>query len=151
MRNAAAGIEGLLTNVDEDAWSDIVEESWTAKDVVGHLTAWSDLLIDGAEALAQGDTQSIEGVDIDEWNAVQIRERRDWSVRRVQAAWQASVRRACSLAEGISTENGSRRQSVSWSDDPVSIDDVFAVWLLHIEQHRDALSRWHTKNRKQGR
>lgn len=134
-----------------DAWFDMAEGTWTAKDVVGHLAAWSDLLLDGVEALVQGRAGAVQVVDVDAWNADQIASRKDWTVARVRSAWEGALARALCLASQLSPGEMSRPRPAAWSDGSTSPSDVFDLWLLHIEQHRDGLAAWRARDRLGGK
>lgn len=144
---AAAKVSGLLAGVPEDAWLKVAEGTWTAKDIVGHLAAWSDLLLDGVEALVQDRADAVQIVDVDAWNADQIAARQDWTVAQVRSAWEEALERALCLARWLSPDEMIGQRPAAWSDAPTSPSDVFDLWLLHIEQHRDGLAAWRTRNR----
>ena len=151
IRAADAEVSRLLASVPDDAWLDVAEGSWTAKDVVGHLAAWSDLLMDGVEALVQGRADAVPTVDVDAWNAEQIAARRDWTVARVRLAWEEALARALRLASQLSPAEMGRQRPASWTEGPTSPSDVFDLWLLHIEQHQDGLAAWQLRNRLEGK
>ena len=90
---AAAEVSRLLTGAPDGAWLDVAEGTWTVKDVVGHLAAWSDLLMDGVEALVQGKADAAQVVDIDAWNARQTAARREWTGAQVRAAGEMGLPR----------------------------------------------------------
>ena len=147
IRAVGAEVSRLLAGVSEDAWLEVAEGTWTAKDVVGHLAVWSDLLLDGVEALVQNRAKVIQTVEIDAWNADQIAARRDWTVAQVRSAWEEALERALRLASQLSPDEMSRSSPASWSEGPTSPSDVFDLWLLHIAQHRDGLAAWRMRNR----
>lgn len=144
---ADAEVSGLLAGVPEDAWLDVVEGSWTAKDVLGHLAAWSDLLMDGVEALVQNRADDVQIIDIDAWNADQIAARQDWTVGQVRSAWEEALARALRLASQLSPAEMSRRRPAPWTEEPTSPSDVFDLWLMHIAQHCAGLAAWRARNR----
>jgi rSAM/selenodomain-associated transferase 1 len=147
---ASAEVERRLTGLPDDAWLDVVEGTWTAKDLIGHLAAWSDLLLDEVEALARGDADAIRTVDIADWNAVQIATRRGWPVEKVRAVWKATVRRALRVATRMSADAVTRHWHVVWTEEPVSPADLLDLWLVHIEQHRESLITWRDRNSERG-
>jgi hypothetical protein len=148
---AAAEVNRLLAGAPGGVWLDVAEGTWTAKDVVGHLAVWSDLLMDGVEALVQGRADAVPAVNIDAWNADQIAARRDWTVDQIQSAWEEALARALRLTSQISSAAMNRQCLAPWSDDPTSPSDVFDLWLLHIEQHRDGLAAWRARNKLGGK
>jgi hypothetical protein len=144
---ADAEVSGLLAGVPEDAWLDAAEGSWTAKDVLGHLAAWSDLLMDGVEALVQGRADDVQIVDIDAWNADQVAGRQDWTVEQVRSAWEEALARTLRLASQLSPVEMSRQRPAPWAEEPTSPSDVFDLWLSHAEQHCAELAAWQMRNR----
>lgn len=146
IEKAGAEVAGKPAGLSDDAWLDVVEGAWTFKDVIGHLAAWSDYLLDEIEALARGDADAIQAVDIDDWNVAQIAARRDWPAEKVRAAWEATVRRALRVVAQLSADEMTRRRRVAWTDDPVSPGDLLDLWLLHIEQHRESLTDWRDRS-----
>ncbi len=143
---ANAEVERWLTGLPDKAWLDVVAGTWTAKDVIGHLATWSEHLLDEVEALARGDADAIQAVDIDAWNATQIAIRRDWPVEKVQAAWETTVERALRVAAWLSADEMARHWRVPWADELVSPADLLDLWLVHIEQHRESLITWRDRN-----
>ncbi|MFQ5341094.1 MAG: DinB family protein [Anaerolineae bacterium] len=146
IEKAGAEVLSKLAALPDTAWLEVVEGTWTTKDVIGHLAAWSDYLLDEVEALARGDADAIRAVDIDDWNAVQIAARRDWPAEKVRAVWEATVRRALRVVAQLSADEMTRRRRVAWTDDPVSPADLLELWLLHIEQHRGSLTDRHERS-----
>jgi hypothetical protein len=151
IETAAAEVSGLLAGVPDDAWLEVAQGTWTAKDVFSHLAAWSDLLMDGVEALVQGRADNVQIVDIDAWNADQIAARKDWTVAQVRSAWEKALGRALCLASQLSPDEMSRPRPAAWSDGPTSPSDVFDMWMLHIAQHCDGLVAWRARNRLGGK
>jgi len=146
IEKAGAEVASKLIELPDDAWLEVVEGTWTLKDVIGHLAAWSDYLLDEVEALTRGDADAIQVIDINDWNAAQIAARRDWPAEKVQAAWEATVRRALHVVAHLPANEMTSRRRVAWTDDPVSPGDLLDLWLLHIEQHRESLTAWHERN-----
>ena len=131
-------VERWLNGIPDDSWSNLIEGSWTVKDLVGHLAVWSDLLLDQIEALAQNNPDKIHRVDIDKWNVAQISARSGWSVARVRKEWERSTMRARNIVMRIPGEMWTRRTVVPWTDEQVSLDDLLDLWNLHITQHQNA-------------
>jgi hypothetical protein len=135
---SVAKVEKWLTGMSDESWSSMIEGMWTAKDLVGHLAVWSDLLLDQIEALAQNTGAAIQQIDIDQWNAAQITLRSDWSIAKVRKEWAQSTMRAQRFVKRLPDEIWSRRAVVPWTKEPVSLDDLLNLWLHHITQHQDA-------------
>ena len=135
---ACAGVNNWLAGIPHDAWTNLVEGTWTVKDLVGHLAAWSDLILDQIDALAQNAPDRIQRIDIDRWNASQIHMRRDWSAARIRREWDQTAERARRTVERLPAEMWAREALVPWKDGPISLDDLLDLWILHITQHQTA-------------
>ncbi len=120
IEKAGAEVASKLTELPDDAWLEMVEGAWTLKDVISHLAAWSDLLLDEVELLVQGHAEAIQVLDIERWNATQVAARRDWPADRVWAAWEATVRRALDVVTQLPADEIARGRRVAWTDEPVS-------------------------------
>lgn len=141
IRIACAPVDGWIERIAPDRWLAPRDGAWTRKDLLGHLAAWSDLLLDEVEALRQGRPETIAAIEVDAWNAVQVERRRGWTVEATIATWRQSVRRADEVISDLPPEIRSRRWRVAWATEPVSIDDLLRLMVGHIEQHRPALTR----------
>jgi hypothetical protein len=51
LKAARTPVERWIRRVPSDAWLAPRQKLWTRKDLLGHLTAWSDFLLDQVEAL----------------------------------------------------------------------------------------------------
>ena len=131
-------VDRWLAGIPDEDWFSPIEGTWTIKDLVGHLAAWSELLLDQIEALAQNNPGKITQIDIDNWNAAQIAARSDWSVAETREEWEQSTMRARSIVNRLPEEILSRQAYVPWTKEPVSIGDLLDLWLLHITQHQNA-------------
>ncbi len=140
IREAASVVDRWISRVGgADGWLRPDDATWSNKDLLGHLTAWSDLLIDEVEALLKGRLDAIPKIDVDAWNARQVAERRDRSSETMVDDWRRSARRAADVAERLPASVWSSTWRVAWADRPVAVGDLLRLWLVHIEQHRARL------------
>jgi hypothetical protein len=136
---AAAVEEWLVQRVAADDHPGRWQANWTGKDVLGHLVAWSDLLMDEIEALQQDRPETIEVVDVNAWNAVEVARRRNWTPDQMIAEWRRAVQRADTVIGRLLPETWERRWHVAWAPEPVSVADLLRLWLVHLEQHRSRI------------
>ncbi len=140
---STAKVESWLSALPDEQWHNPIASNWTVKDLIGHLAAWSNLLLDQIEALAQGNPEKIAQVDIDSWNAAQIARRSSWSTAKIRAEWQQSNQRAQELLAQIPAVTCSQPWQVAWAEEPITINDLLDLLLLHLEQHQGS---WQPKN-----
>ena len=138
LNTSCARVESWLSGIPDEHWLDPIEGGWTIKDLIGHLAAWSNLLLNQIEALAQGNPDAIKQIDIDSWNAAQIAVRRDWSIAKIRKQWQQSSQRAQKIVAKLPAEAFGHRWQVAWAKEPVKIKDLLDLWLLHLRQHQEA-------------
>ena len=100
-----AKVASWLSAIPDEHWLDQIEGDWTVKDLVGHLAAWSNLLLDQIEALAQGNPEEIKEINIDSWNAAQIALRSSWSTAAIRGEWERCVPTRSILLAQIAPES----------------------------------------------
>ena len=136
---AAADVSAWIAGVGT-RWDESCGTPWTNLDLLGHLSAWSDFLIDQVDALAAGEPGLITAVDVDGWNAAQVEKRRGRTSADIVAEWRRAVARVNDVVPRLSSTALDRRWPVAWAPSPVSIQDLLDLWLAHVEQHRLRLS-----------
>lgn len=140
-QNLEARIQSSSQFIDQwiswiDDWDKPGHNSWTYKDLLGHLTVWSELLLEQIDAILSGDGSRIKRINVDQWNAMQIRRYNSWRAEEINSAWRKTSRQAALLLSTLKEEQLHLNASVSWSQRPVSIGDLYGLWLEHIEQHK---------------
>jgi hypothetical protein len=131
---AAAAVDEWIAGVGT-RWDEPRGTAWSDRELLGHLSAWSDFLVDQVEALLAGRAGTIPAIDVDTWNAEQVGLRRGRTAGETIDEWRRAARRANDVVRALSDEARRRRGAVAWSVSPVTIDDLLALWILHIEQH----------------
>ena len=140
LRAARGPVDEWIERTDPGAWLAPRRGPWTRKDLLGHLAAWSDLLLDQVEDLRDDRADAIEAVDVDAWNAAEVERRRHWTVEATIAAWRRSVRPADELISALPPETWDGRWRVPWAAGPVSVADVLRLMVVHLGQHRSSLA-----------
>jgi hypothetical protein len=136
IRAASQEVEIWIRRVEPDRWQSPFGAVWTNQDLLGHLAAWSDFLVDQVEALQQDRPGDIEAVDVDGWNAAQVARRRGRTADQIVEEWRRAVQRVTDVVGGLPAEAWRRNWPVAWSAEPVAIDALLRLWLGHLEQHR---------------
>ena len=149
IRKSIAEVEVWLAEMPEKHWRNRIEGNRTNKDLVGHLAAWSDFLTDQIENLARGNPENIKQIEIDNWNATQIETRCDWSVARILQEWEKAAHRTLNVIIQLPADVFSQQWSVPWDEEHVAIDDLLALWLLHLKQHQEAWEPTHQRRKNE--
>jgi hypothetical protein len=142
VREAGDVVNAWMERIDAAGWTAPRGAAWNNKDLLGHLAAWSNLLIDQLEALVHDSPHSLAAVDVDRWNDEQVAARRAWPPIRVVEEWQRAIGRALQVLEALPPDAGVRLVPVTWARAPVSVDDVVRLWVAHVTQHRARLEAW---------
>ncbi len=137
--SAASDVESWVARVG-GRWGDWSGTSWTNQELLGHLTDWSDFLMDQVEMLSAGRADAIRRIDIDRWNADRVAQRRGQSPAGTVDDWRRALGRALAVAAALPAAAAQRGWPVAWSPSPVTIRDLFELWLRHIDQHRTRLT-----------
>jgi hypothetical protein len=140
LRSASREVEAWIRRVEPDRWQAPFGKTWTNQDLLGHLAAWSDFLIDQVEALQQDRPGEIEAVNVDAWNAAQIAGRRGRTADQIVEEWRRAAQRAIDVVSGLPADAWRRDWPVAWSADPVSIEVLIGLWLGHLEHHRSRMA-----------
>jgi hypothetical protein len=135
---AAAIVDAWIARVGT-RWDEPRDHAWSDKDLLGHLSAWSDFLLDEVEDLLAGRVGRMPAVDVDAWNAEQVRLRRARTAGETIDEWRLAARRAAVVARSLSADARQREWYVEWSASPVTIDDLLSLWIAHVEQHCERL------------
>jgi hypothetical protein len=141
IRAVSATVEAWISRVSPERWLEPRAGGWNDKDLLGHLAAWSDLLMDQVQALQQERPEAIDTIEVHAWNAVQVAKRRDATVDATVAEWRRAWQRVYDIARDLTPDVASRRWRVTWAPQPTCIDDLLRLWLVHIDQHRSRLER----------
>lgn len=137
---ASVDVEDWIRRVEPDRWQAPYGAAWTNQDLLGHLAAWSDLLVDQILTLLADRPDTIQTVDVDEWNAEEVAKRRGRSAGEVVEEWRRAVRRVSDAVDGLPVEAWHRSWPVAWATDPVSIEALLRLWLRHIAEHRSKMT-----------
>jgi hypothetical protein len=140
LRAARGPVDAWIQEVASDAWCGPRGGRWTRKDLLGHLTAWSEFLLDQVEALRDNRPDVIEAIQVDAWNAVEVERRRHWTVEATITGWRRSAQRADEVISALSPAAWTGRWRVAWSAEPVSIDNLIELVVVHLRQHRSELA-----------
>jgi hypothetical protein len=135
-----ARLDAVLDAFDEVAMLEVVDDTWTRKDVVAHLGAWERRVVQHLATLRAGDHPS-GGVETDELNERSSRESRDRSLAEVRASEREAYDALLAAIAGASDEELFDGSHFPWTD-----GDPLADWFRgnsdeHYEEHLEQLTR----------
>ncbi len=135
----AASREALLTAValvpPEERASRPVCGTWTLKDVLGHVTDWEALCLQGLGQMAVGRPPQVEAIeDVDAWNQVHVEARRDQPWEEVWAELEAVRRALTGVLEGMDEDAMGRAFPAPWDPHCTPYDWAY-ICLTHEREH----------------
>lgn len=125
-----------------DDWSRTALGTWTAKDLLGHLSAFevrfADILATFADAPVVSDLLT---ADPETFNDAQAAIRVDWTIDQVVDEFTSAYDRAIGHAAAISAERWREVGTIPWYGPEYALDDL-VVYLIygHKREHDPQLS-----------
>lgn len=136
-------LDTLLGTLSEDQLTTPnVNDSWSVKDNIAHLSAWHRRLIANLQAVKERrkPPDLWESDDLDEVNAIIYQQNKDRSLTDVQAELHATYRDVVALIESMSNEELNR--PLDWLDgQPVSVS-IAGNTYGHYQEHIDIIEHW---------
>ncbi len=100
-RQVDAAIDGL----DEAAMVEPgVVETWSIKDLLGHIAAWEQMALRHVEQWRRGETPGIGASSVDDYNASEAARRRDWPLPKVREEAAETRQRLRTMLESITDD-----------------------------------------------
>lgn len=126
----------LLPLLPESEWSSRpVCGVWTMKDLVGHLTAWAEVGIEGMAQAAAGELPELEPIaDFEAWNLEQAAKRADLPWETIWQAYDASYQALLSGLDNLSENQLAVEFAAPWGGH-LSLFRWFTIWPLHEREH----------------
>jgi hypothetical protein len=129
-----------LAELDDEAMLDRVDEEWTRKDVLAHLGAWEQRVVDLFAILRAGE----EPADAEETDALNARlqaAHRDLPLDLVRRSEDEAWQRLLAVVEGAQDAELFDGERFAWTG-----GDPFADWIHantdeHYQEHLDQLTR----------
>jgi len=136
-REALVALSSLVA--PEERTSRHVCGVWTLKDVLGHLTDWEQVGVDGLRSMARRRPLAVEYVaDIEAWNQEHAEARREQPWNKVWADWQETREALVEILGGMLQPDLSRSYHFPWGPEGTAYQWV-AVFVDHDREHAEGL------------
>ena len=122
----------------------ILEEGWSARDIIGHIASWEDRLLTLAQMLINREEQKIEWLDgqagVDAWNRKEYLRKRNWT-------WEETIRSLALIREELLWNMGwATPEDLFTLHDAagatVSAADMMEEVITHDMEHTAQLLAW---------
>ena len=123
-----------------------VVEWWTIKDLLGHIATWEQVAIQFLAEYKQGDVPKPLGMDsdaaINAYNKRAVTIRRDWSLARVRAEFDAAHRDLLAAIETLDDADLSKPLPAPWGKGD-NLEKLIAVnSYQHNPEHIAQIEQW---------
>ncbi|MFQ5578025.1 MAG: DinB family protein [Anaerolineae bacterium] len=112
---------------------------WSVKDLLGHISAWEQYLVD---RLTGAETGPISDAEIDARNRATYQQRKDWSWQDVEAEAQTTFVRLSATLKSLPPEQ---------LDDRLTAQLIAVNTFDHYAEHQPWLERWAARRRTERR
>jgi len=119
---------------------------WTMKDVLGHIAMWEQVAIQFINDYKHTGVPQPLGIEtdaqVDERNEREVAIRRDWSLARVRAEFDATYRDLLAAIESLSDADLSAPSPDPW-DKETTLEKLIAINSYeHIPEHIAQIEQW---------
>jgi hypothetical protein len=136
--------EALLSSLSEEQMTiPAVNDSWTIKDNIAHLTAWQSYLLSQLQGLIDGKRPPafMPGLSEDEINKVFYEENKERPLAEVRADFHLFHQRVLADVQSLSEET--LNAPFPWSNDGYAVCSLIAGNTYeHYEEHGNIIKRW---------
>ncbi len=147
LKEQHAELASILAGVPADAMTrQPIVEWWSVKDLMGHITLWQQVGIKFIQEYQQDGAPKMLGIKddaaLDAYNKRGVALRRDWTVERVRAEFDAACHDLVAAVESLSDADLSKPLPPPW-DAGATLERLIAVNShQHIPEHVEQISQW---------
>lgn len=147
INQAHADLLATLADIpDEVSVTRPVIDWWTLKDLLGHLAMWEQVAIKFIADYRQDGLPKMLGLNdeaaVDAYNKREAALRRDWSLARMRAEFDAAHRDLVAAVESLSDAELSAPLTAPWGKD-ATLERLIAVNSYeHVVEHTEQIKKW---------
>lgn len=146
-------LDQVLTEIGEHRFEmERVEEDWTIKDILAHITTWEQKMINWVEVTLRGEVpdRPAPGMtwdDLDELNLQIYNENKEKPLEAVLDAFKRSYQEALEAVEGLGEDDLFKPDQFPWRKGDPLWHMVAANTWWHYKDHREAIQAWFQGNK----
>jgi hypothetical protein len=139
-----AALEGLKESVQVDKRT---VDGWSLKDVVGHIAAWEELMLEAAHHIHDPSRPkvSVFGDDIESMNAIMVakREKNSWQTERQYLLDTQSAMKE--FLSKLLPADFRLRGPFPWPGDQGCLAELITIAAEHYDDHLSDIERWRSE------
>jgi hypothetical protein len=148
INQAHANLVAAFAGIPDDVMTtQPVVDWWTLKDVLGHVAMWQQVAIKFINEFQRGGVPTPLGfaddAALDAYNKRGAALRRDWSLARARAEFDASFRDLVAAIEPLSDANLNQQLSAPWSEGRNLAYLIAVNSYEHAPEHTEQIVKWH--------
>ena len=141
-------IEGLTP---KEMIQERVNQEWTVKDILGHITSWEEEDRKVAERIAREENPKFDyGIspenDWREWNREQVEKKRGYSLKRILKELEGEHKKFMEMVRRLTEEQLARNGICPWQMES-TVEELIRVTYVHDEEHAEKILEWRKMNR----
>ncbi len=142
-----ARFETLLGGLNDDQMTTPgVQDAWSIKDMLAHITVWEKVLLDRLQAVSAGQATQYPPIqsedDINKMNAQIYAENKDRPLGDVLSDFRAVHAEVLTAVEGLDEDLFAGTLPLGWETDPPAWRMIAANTNWHYQEHRQVLEAW---------
>lgn len=147
LKQSHSSLLETIDGIPEDAIvTQPVTESWTIKDLLGHMAMWQQVALSFiTDYRASGTPQSLgleNDAAVDTYNRRGADLRRDWSLARARAELEDAHRHLLSAVESLSDDDLHKALPAPWHS-AATLEQLIAINSYeHDPEHIEQIKRW---------
>ena len=147
-RNHAAFLAAIADIPDDLATTKPIIDWWTLKDMLGHITLWYLVAIKFVREYQQDGAPKplglIEDADVDAYNKRGAAIRRDYSLARIRAEFDAAYRELLAVTQALKDQDLVKPlPTEDWSSGNATLEQMIAVNSYeHLPEHIEQIRKW---------
>jgi hypothetical protein len=148
MRRAHDDFRRALDGIGDDTMvAQQVVESWTIKDLMGHIALWHRVAIRFIDEYLRCGAPQPLGIEddaaIDAFNQRGAARVRDWSLAQVRAEFDAAYRELDAAVAGLSDAQLNAQLPTPWDRSPITLEKLIAINSYeHEPEHTEQIIKW---------
>lgn len=149
LRRFSASRRGLLEAIaglsEAELTEPNVEGYWCIKDLIGHISAWDQTLLEPLESFAGGDPFSAEIIsNHDAWNLSQNTRRNQWTFSDLCQECETTRQKLLTVLSKLTDEQWQQSFRAPWGDEN-TISEMVSGLAWHEEEHTKSILKFRSQ------
>ena len=136
LQESRSELAGAIQGLPDDKLTVPLADDWSAKDIMGHITAWDEVTVGDLRRIARGRLPTLAAFresEVDNWNAFLIRPRKLFPLPQIRAEFEEARAEMVAALKDLPEGLLARGQMVR---------NIFAIMTNHEKDHARQVREW---------